>query len=325
MVIHSAYPDPYNAIDPDLCFDEAGDPYLAFGSFWNDIFIVKLDPSTMKPVGQPTNIAFRASNPATGTLTANAHAAEGAGINYNDGFFYLFMSWDQCCQGPGSTYKIVYARARSITGPYYDRNGRASLGSSGVEGATILDQTDGRWVGPGGQFVYQDTTGGWLMVHHAYDANLGGAATLRIKDLYFHDGWPTYTPYPTVRIRAPVQGASVRAGAAVDVTADALESVDGSTNGTLRQVAFYQGSTLLGTVTSPPFALSWTPLLVGTCSLTAVATDTRGNSTTSAAVVLTVVEDPTGLHRHAIPGRQPLPTPNAAGFPRRRDLPSRLP
>ena len=114
VVLSSSSPNTYNAIDPDLCFDSDGNPYLVFGSFWNDIYVTKLDPTTMKPTCPLKNIAFRVLDPATGTLGANSHAAEGAGIIFVDGFYYLFMSWDQCCQGMYSTYKIVYARATSI-------------------------------------------------------------------------------------------------------------------------------------------------------------------------------------------------------------------
>jgi arabinan endo-1,5-alpha-L-arabinosidase len=278
----------YNAIDPDLCFDATGAPYLVFGSFWNDIYITKLDPSTMKPTGPLTNIAFRVLDPATGTLRANSHAAEGAGIILLDGSYYLFMSWDQCCQGSGSTYKIVYARSDSITGPYYDASGNPSSLSEGTRGGTILDQASGQWAGPGGEFVFQDTNGGWLMVHHAYDTNTGGTPTLRIKDLYFHDGWPTYTPYPTVSITSPRTGSTVTAGSMIMIAASASESVKGSTAGTMKSVAFYQGSTLLGTVTSAPYTYTWSGAAAGAWSLTAVATDSTGNATTSSPVSISV-------------------------------------
>jgi len=291
-VLSSMAYDTYNAIDPNLCFDADGNPYLAFGSFWNDIYITKLDPTTMKPTGSLTNIAFRVLNPATGTLRANSHAAEGAGIVFADGYYYLFMSWDQCCQGSYSTYKIVYARATSITGPYFDASGNASYLSDGTRGGTILDQTNGRWVGPGGEFVLRDTNGGWLMVHHAYDADKGGVPTLRIKDLYFHDGWPTYVPYPTVRITSPTSGSTVKAGTAISITTSAIESINGSTNGTIKAVACYLGSTLLATLTSPPYAYTWSGAATGSYSLTAVAIDSSGNSTRSSAVSVSVAAAP---------------------------------
>jgi len=56
-------------------------------------------------------------------------------------------------------------------------------------------------------------------------------------------------------------------------------------------VSFYlDGTTSLGTDTSSPYSIKWTiaKLAKGTHSLTAVATDAAGNSTTSAAVTVTI-------------------------------------
>ncbi|MEA9588712.1 hypothetical protein VC279_02830 [Xanthomonas sp. WHRI 10064A] len=35
----------------------------------------------------------------------------------------MFVSFDACCKGASSTYKIAVGRARSVTGPYLDRAG----------------------------------------------------------------------------------------------------------------------------------------------------------------------------------------------------------
>lgn len=52
---------------------------------------------------------------------------EAPGIVYNNGWYYLFASIDKCCQGVDSTYKIIYGRSRSITGPYLDKAGKSLL------------------------------------------------------------------------------------------------------------------------------------------------------------------------------------------------------
>lgn len=92
---------------------------------------------------------------------------------------------------------------------------------------------------------------------------------------------------PTVSITAPTAGASFSVGSVVPVTATASDS-----DGTVTSVAFYANGTLIGTVTAAPYAVNWTASPAGTYSLTAVAKDNAGLSTTSAAVSITVTNIP---------------------------------
>lgn len=193
LVIRSRSTDNYNAIDPGIVRDAHGNLWMSFGSFWSGIKLVRLDSSTMKPTGSIYSIASRPG--------VQHNPIEGSKIVYHNGYYHLFVAFDSCCQGSNSTYKIAYGRATNITGPYYDRNGVNMMNGGG----TILDQSTTRWRGPGAPEPF-NTGNGWIMVHHAYDANNNGTATLRIKDLYWDTaGWPTYsggtgptpTPQPT--------------------------------------------------------------------------------------------------------------------------------
>jgi len=38
-----------------------------------------------------------------------------------NGYYYLFGSWDRCCRGVNSTYKLVVGRSKKVAGPYLDR------------------------------------------------------------------------------------------------------------------------------------------------------------------------------------------------------------
>lgn len=40
--------DLWNAIDPNIIFDETGTPWMPFGYFWNGLKLVKLDDSLLK-------------------------------------------------------------------------------------------------------------------------------------------------------------------------------------------------------------------------------------------------------------------------------------
>ncbi len=167
--------DAFNAIDPSLVTDAAGNPWLVYGSWFDGIHVVQLDPGTMKPTGTTYSIAQR------------ANGIEGANIVFANGYYYLFVSIDQCCEGVNSTYKIAFGRSGNVTGPYTDQANTAMLSG----GATVLTAGDTRWKGPGGQSVVQNG-GAWIIAYHAYDADNNGNPTLLINDLYWDsNSWPT--------------------------------------------------------------------------------------------------------------------------------------
>jgi GH43 family beta-xylosidase len=174
----------YNCIDPNLIIDEAGLPWLSFGSFWSGIKLVKLDPATMKPAsGEPLwALAARPGNT----------AVEAPFLTYRNGYYYLFVSFDFCCRGVNSDYKIMVGRSREITGPYLDEEEVPMLEGGG----TLIDETGTRFKGPGHPAVYQSADS-VVLVNHAYDASKNGAATLQIRPLYWsqgaegEEGWPS--------------------------------------------------------------------------------------------------------------------------------------
>ena len=45
--------DMWNAIDPNVAIDESGTPWMAFGSFWTGIKLVKLNPDLTSIVTGP--------------------------------------------------------------------------------------------------------------------------------------------------------------------------------------------------------------------------------------------------------------------------------
>jgi hypothetical protein len=92
---------------------------------------------------------------------------------------------------------------------------------------------------------------------------------------------------PTVSLTAPATGATVMGTTTLSASAyDAL--------GVLR-VEFFDGTTLLGTDTTPPYSLSWNTagLSNGSHTLSAKAYDAAGNAGQSASVSVTVVNDVT--------------------------------
>ena len=113
-----------------------------------------------------------------------------------------------------------------------------------------------------------------------FDADYGNvsleAATLSGANL------PTNTP-PTVSLSSPTNNASFTAGDNVTLQANANDS-----DGSVAQVEFFVGATLLGTATGSPYSFTWSAVPAGNYSLTAKATDNQGAAATSGAVSITV-------------------------------------
>lgn len=169
----------YNAIDPGIVEDTSGTPYMAFGSFWSGIRMVRLEWPSGKAVagqGEPLRLADRHVPP---------NAIEAPYIIRHGGWYYLFVSLDFCCRGVDSTYKIAVGRSRSVTGPYLDELGTPLAHGGG----TVILSENGTMFGPGGQSVYDG-----VLAHHYYDGTAGGDFRLGLRRLQWtKDGWPRLT------------------------------------------------------------------------------------------------------------------------------------
>ena len=88
---------------------------------------------------------------------------------------------------------------------------------------------------------------------------------------------------PTVSITSPVAGASFRPQSNIAITASAQDS-----DGSISQVTFLNGTTVLGTDVTAPYSFTWTNVPTGSYTLRARATDNGGATTTSAGVSIKV-------------------------------------
>ncbi|GAL86865.1 FG-GAP repeat-containing protein [Sporocytophaga myxococcoides] len=100
-------------------------------------------------------------------------------------------------------------------------------------------------------------------------------------------GQYTSNRLPTVSLTAPANNASYLAPASINITANASDA-----DGTISSVAFFNGTTLIGTDATAPYSFNWTNVAAGTYSITAVATDNAGGTAISAAAVVTVSSTP---------------------------------
>lgn len=194
MVIRSvAGRDDYNAIDGNLVLEDSDKAWLCWGSFWGGIKIRRIDQTTGKLSTADTTVYSLASRPgaASGRKPAEAGAIEAPFIVKHGGFWYLFVSFDLCCRGVDSTYKIMVGRSQNVTGPYRDRDNK--LMSDGG-GSLVLQATTPNWRGPGHCAIVQDVSGDYL-VFHAYHG-WTGRSELKISTTVWEHGWPQVAELP---------------------------------------------------------------------------------------------------------------------------------
>lgn len=181
-VICSTEKDPFNAIDADVGLDADGNPWLAFGSFWDGIFAFPLSHDGERQGDELVHLAW-------------SQQIEAPVLFHRCGYYYLFVSWGLCCPGEGRsiedlTYRVAVGRATDIKGPYVDKAGVPLLDGGG----TIIVEGDKTRYAAAGHSDVVTWNGRMYHLYHAYRQSDGGAE-LRIVELPFDDeGWPIGGP-----------------------------------------------------------------------------------------------------------------------------------
>ncbi|KAH0428186.1 hypothetical protein CcaCcLH18_09200 [Colletotrichum camelliae] len=176
LVIESTASSGYNAIDPNLIIDADGKWWMSFGSFFSGIKMVELSSSTGKP--KNSNIISIATRPDN-----SENAVEAPFITRNGNYYYLWVSFDRCCKGADSTYRIMVGRSTSVTGPYVDKDGKQMMQGGG----TRVMSSHGSVHGPGHNAVFTDNDADVLVYHYYNDA---GTAQLGLNLIRYSSGWP---------------------------------------------------------------------------------------------------------------------------------------
>jgi hypothetical protein len=105
--------------------------------------------------------------------------------------------------------------------------------------------------------------------------------------IYKPVGWvqpnPPGNALPTVSVTSPAAGTTVAPGTPVSLTANAADP-----GGSIARVEYYVNGTLAGSATTPPYAVTIAPVIVGSYSIVAIAVDNVGGMKASAPVILTV-------------------------------------
>lgn len=214
-----------NAIDPDIISTQDGKSYMAYGSFFEGIYLKELgkDGLALNKNG--------ASEDYFGTCIAakgggSLDGPEGSSVIYNKdtGYYYLFLSYGWL----GDTYDIRVGRSKNVQGPYEDYAGNKMNDTLwGVTTGTKLacsykfsatkpgglqknTNSDWKWGGfraPGHGVPFQDDNGSYYFVHHIrdgaeiYHSNSNGQSSyfmhyLMVRKMEFVNGWPVLSPEP---------------------------------------------------------------------------------------------------------------------------------
>lgn len=180
--------DLWNAIDPNLAVDENGVAWLSFGSFWGGLKLFRLGEDRLTPA-EPQEwytIAKRERAAFTKDDNAGRAALEAPFIFKKNDFYYLFASYDYCCRGAESTYKVRVGRSKDIRGPYLDRSGT----DMNQGGGTLVIEGNKQWPGLGHNSIYTFEDQDYF-IFHAYDMRDNGRPKLKVSPVSWdQEGWP---------------------------------------------------------------------------------------------------------------------------------------
>lgn len=178
----------YNCIDPFVYVDDAGEPWLAYGSWFKGVGIRKLDKETgLLPEGDETvyQIAYMSSGSLYG------HAIEACWIIKKDGYYYQFNA-----VGPmDERYHNVVSRSETLTGTYYSRDGVSNV--SDGDRTVTAEMKEGVYC-PAHCSVFQDDDGQYYMIGEYYWPDESPFQAYISTIVWDDEGWPYTALSPNV-------------------------------------------------------------------------------------------------------------------------------
>ena len=186
--------DNWNAIDPNFVIDDEDNPWMTWGSFWDGIQLVRLDTTMHVAKGEkPRTIArryapsFKGAAPNPTSKYAGTNAIEAPFVMKHGGWYYLFVSWDYCCRGDKSNYRVAVGRSKTVAGPYLDREGK----DMAQGGGTLFLEGDKKAFEAAGHCAAYHIDGQDIFICHGYSiARMGASILIQRPIRWTPDGWP---------------------------------------------------------------------------------------------------------------------------------------
>ena len=171
-----------NCID-QFYYEEDNKKYMFVGSF-NGIYVTELTDD---------GLSVKRNENGTPTLKKQVcgKAFEGTNIYKKNGYYYLFASINNCCDGERSRYKVVVGRSQDLLEPYLDKSGKDMINNAWE---LVLEGDGQKFFGPGhNSIIVQDDAGTDWMIYHSYvkeNGEVGGRLGMLDRVLWTEDGWP---------------------------------------------------------------------------------------------------------------------------------------
>ncbi len=191
----------WNAIDPGFVVDDNDQLWMTWGSFWDGIQMapiveqkgepasLSLDTSAIKTIARRFDTSMKNAPENPTSQFAGRNAIEAPFILKHGGWYYLFVSWDYCCRGAKSNYRVAVGRSKTVDGPYVDRNGKAMADGGGT---LFLEGDKKDFEAAGHSAAYDLESGETVFICHGYATKLNGASILIQRAVtWTADGWPT--------------------------------------------------------------------------------------------------------------------------------------
>lgn len=157
--------------------------FMTWGSGFQPIKIRELHPSMTRFEDGSSEVAVIP----VGKDKQYSRLVEGPWIDYDNGFYYLYYSGDNCC-GAKANYAVLVARAKNITGPY------TRLGAWNKTQNSVLLEKDTLLQAPGHNSIVRDKSGKKWIAYHAIPMSRfkeGRYARLMyLHPIEYKKGWP---------------------------------------------------------------------------------------------------------------------------------------
>jgi arabinan endo-1,5-alpha-L-arabinosidase len=166
----------FTAIDSFVFTDDGGKRYFYWGSGFEPITVQELSEDGMTLIGEKK--AVLPVDPGT----QYERLLEASWVIKRQGYYYLFVSGDNCC-GDYANYAVMVARSESHLGPFVKY--RTVKG-----GGPILEAND-RYNAPGHNSIITDEAGQDWILYHAIDREQPQKGRILLMDkIEWKDGWP---------------------------------------------------------------------------------------------------------------------------------------
>lgn len=183
-----------NAIDPSVVVTPEGEHWMVYGSAWDGVYMLQLNPST----GFALSGGDKGKRVANRGFTAGKYNGniEGPDILYHPVLkkYYLFISYDWL----ETKYNVRVMRSDKVNGPYVDFDGidaNADVDHWPMIIAPYQFQGHSGWQGVAHSTTFGDGNGNYFIAHQGRPGIDKYFMNMHVRKLFWTtDGWPVASP-----------------------------------------------------------------------------------------------------------------------------------